>query len=322
MSVRIIQGDCRDVLRTLPDQSVHCIVCSPPYYGLRSYLPEGHEDKAKELGLEQTPDDYVAEMVAVFREARRVLRDDGTLFLNLGDSYAGGRGGRDWHPNWGDGHRGSAGDLGRMAPKKLAGAKPKDLLMIPARVALALQADGWYLRQDIIWHKPNPMPESCTDRCTKAHEYVFLLSKSAQYWYGADAIAEPSATFGRQNTRGMSPKLRAKQDLGHLSKKTGMDNPYKYETRNLRSVWTIATEPSPIAHYAMMPTALAELCIKAGCPLGGTVLDCFAGAGTTGLVADRLGRSAVLIELSTDHAATARNRLAQDAGMFAMVAAE
>jgi DNA modification methylase len=338
VSVRVIAGDCRDVLRTLPDQSVHCIVTSPPYFGLRSYLPDGHEDKAKEIGLEQTPDDYVAEMVAVFREARRVLRDDGTFWLNIGDSYAGSAGGR------GDGGRpatmvarGTGGALvpsGYSAPQGTArgavraGAKPKDLLMIPARVALALQADGWYLRSEIIWAKPNPMPESCRDRPTSAHEKVFLFSKNARYFYDADAVDEPAAPETAKRYAAGFKQWGKGQFLGSPIEKRGpkvvpADRlAQSGSTRNLRNVWSIASEPSPIAHFAMMPTALAEICIKAGCPPGGTVLDPFGGAGTTGIVADRLGRSAVLIELSPTHAATARTRVSHDAGMFAMVAAE
>jgi DNA modification methylase len=203
-----------------------------------------------------------------------------------------------------------------------AGLKSKDLIGIPWRVAFALQADGWYLRQDIIWAKPNPMPESVTDRCTKAHEYLFLLSKSQLYFYDADAIAEDANTFERQNTNGLSPKALAKQDLGHFSDKTGFTDPYKYETRNRRSVWTVSTRPFSEAHFATFPPALIEPCILAGCPKGGTVLDPFGGAGTTGLVADRLGRDAILIELNPEYAAMAERRIRADSTLFADVACE
>jgi DNA modification methylase len=199
--------------------------------------------------------------------------------------------------------------------------KEKDLLGVPWMVAFALRADGWYLRQDIIWSKPNPMPESVTDRCTKAHEYIFLLSKGPRYFYDAKAIAEASETFGRQNTNGLSPKARAKRELGHFSDKTGLVDPYAYETRNRRSVWEVATHAFPGAHFATFPPDLIEPCIKAGCPVGGTVLDPFGGAGTTGLVADRLGRNALLIELNPEYAAMAERRIKGDAGLFAEVTA-
>jgi DNA modification methylase len=207
MSVTILTGDCRDVLATMPAGSVQCCVTSPPYFGLRDY---GHDGQ---IGLEQTPDAYVAEMVAVFREVRRVLRDDGTCWLNIGDSYNGGgasgnnpsskstlttNGGKG--PKPGDKYSADAGGSG-ASRKPISGLKPKDIIGIPWRVAFALQADGWYLRQDIIWTKPNPMPESVTDRCTKAHEYVFLLSKSARYFYDADAIREPAETADRPGPR-------------------------------------------------------------------------------------------------------------------------
>jgi DNA modification methylase len=298
-------GDCRDVLRAMPDQSVHCCVTSPPYFGLRDY---GHTGQ---IGLEPTPDVYVAELVAVFAEVRRVLRDDGTLWLNLGDSYNsssqfnhGRSGGKQAYTEAGEigwpGHR-----------KKVDGLKPKDLIGIPWRVAFALQADGWYLRQDIIWSKPNPMPESVTDRCTKAHEYIFLMSKSPSYFYDAEAVAEPI-------TSDRAPSRKAKASgAGHLALRPN-GTPYDGtgEERNRRSVWTVATQPYSEAHFATFPPDLIEPCIKAGCPKGGTVLDPFGGAGTTGLVADRLGRNAILIELNPEYAAMTERRIRNDAGMF------
>jgi len=315
MTVQIITGDCREVLRTLPDKSVHCCVTSPPYFGLRDY------GMAAQIGLEQTPDAFVAEMVSVFREVRRVLRDDGTLWLNLGDSYAGsGKAGPKQSTNKGSlvasVQRDEAVTRG-AGDDRLFGCKPKDLIGIPWRVAFALQADGWYLRQDIIWHKPNPMPESVTDRCTKAHEYVFLLSKSARYFYDAGAIAEEGVVpAGTKAAKGSAERYA----LGGVNAR-----PPEYKvydgTRNRRSVWTVATQPYSGAHFATFPPALIDPCILAGCPVGGTVLDPFGGAGTTGLVADRLGRNAVLVELNPAYVGIATRRIEGDAGMFAEVAA-
>ena len=320
MSVRILTGDALSMLGTLPDASVNCCVTSPPYYGLRDYGMAG------QIGLEDTPAAYVAKMVAVMREVRRVLRDDGTLWLNIGDSYAA-NGSRSNNNGTGASTMGWPGQnpatlnkaAGIALPPMNHGVKPKDLIGIPWMLAFALRADGWYLRKDIIWHKPNPMPESVRDRPTSAHEYLFLLAKSSSYFYDADAISEESETFGRQNTNGLSPKNVAKQQLGHFSENTGLTDPYKYETRNKRSVWTIATKPFAEAHFATMAPELAETCIKAGCPADGTVIDPFGGAGTTALMADRLGRNAILIELNPAYVEIARNRLSNDAGMFASV---
>jgi DNA modification methylase len=305
VSVQILDGDCRDLLPTLPAQSVHCIVTSPPYFGLRDYGVNG------QIGLEQTPDAFVAELVAVFREARRVLRDDGTLWLNLGDSYA---------SKFACERRNVIGagspDPSVRRANRLFGLKEKDLIGIPWRVAFALQADGWYLRQDIIWAKPNPMPESVRDRCTKAHEYLFLLSKEPRYYYDAEAIAEDvTVGGGRGLPSGDYSAGTGRNDGGrHLSGgfPTG-------ETRNRRSVWTVATQPFSGAHFATFPPDLIEPCIMAGCPVGGTVLDPFGGAGTTGLVADRLQRNAVLIELNPAYADMARERIKAEAGLFGAV---
>jgi DNA modification methylase len=340
-------GDCRDVLRAMPDKSVHCCVTSPPYFGLRDYGVPG------QIGLEPTPDAYVAELVAVFREVRRVLRDDGTLWLNLGDSYAraptkGGSGPngknedrwgygqaqRAFRPGSGraDGVVDARGQRNRDGVGPVAGLKEKDLIGIPWRVAFALQADGWYLRQDIIWSKPNPMPESVTDRCTKAHEYIFLMSKQARYFYDAAAIAEEGEKVGtlkhllggngeRAGTRqGLRPQNGAAERLvAGCQAVTGSDVGGSSQfrmMRNKRSVWEVATQPFAEAHFATFPPDLIEPCIKAGCPKGGTVLDPFGGAGTTGLVADRLGRSAILIELNPEYAAMTERRIRDDAGMF------
>ncbi len=293
---RITQGDAIEVLRTMDDESVQCCVTSPPYWGLRDYGCDG------QLGLEATPDEYVAKLVEVFREVRRVLRDDGVLWLNLGDSYAGARAGP----------QGATGQLADRAASRngarerstttiVAGLRSKDLVGIPWRVAFALQADGWWLRSDVIWHKPNPMPESVTDRPTKAHEYVFLLTKSARYYYDADAIRE-QAQNPSDKTR---PPTSAHVDNGTVLGRA--NNPHSGLTtnkvhrsgkRNKRTVWTIPTQPYPGAHYAVMPAALVEPCILAGCPEGGIVLDPFAGSGTVGVVAARLGRQFIGIDIN------------------------
>ncbi len=315
MTVTILKGDCREVLRTLPDESVHCVVTSPPYWGLRDYGVAG------QIGLEANFALFVEQMLDVFREVHRVLRHDGTLWLNLGDSYATGTSsGR--KPT-------TAGKHGYWENPSIAyringageGLKPKDLCGIPWRVAFALQADGWWLRQDIIWSKPNPMPESVTDRCTKAHEYLFLLSKSERYYFDQEAIAEPAVRAGLVlHSYGTGAKDRQDaSDVNDRRTRIGLANwnQAQPDTRNKRSVWEVCTAPFPEAHFATFPPALIEPCIKAGCPKGGTVLDPFGGAGTTGLVADRLGRNAILIELNPEYAAMAERRIMGDAGMFA-----
>ncbi|OJT96811.1 MAG: site-specific DNA-methyltransferase [Rhizobium sp. 63-7] len=283
-------------------QSVHCCVTSPPYFGLRDYGVDG------QLGLEATPDEFVEAMVAVFREVRRVLRDDGTLWLNLGDSYAANRsyqvpstkGGQKHGPGQ------SAGGKASVIPD---GLKPKDLIGIPWRVAFALQADGWYLRQDIIWHKPNPMPESVRDRCTKAHEYIFMFSKSPRYYFDSDAIKEPAVSDHKSGNGFKRDARKSYQNAdgtprGNDEQWTGVGG-----LRNRRSVWTVTTKPFKGAHFATFPPDLIEPCILAGCPEGGTVLDPFGGAGTTGLVAQAHGRNAILLELNPEYAAMARERI-------------
>ena len=310
MTVTILTGDCRSLLAAMPDQSVHCCVTSPPYFGLRDYGVAG------QIGLEPTPDAFVAEMAAVFREVRRVLRDDGTLWLNLGDSYTGSA------STGGTGKETDYTGKRSLPNKRAEGLKPKDLIGIPWRVAFALQADGWYLRQDIIWSKPNPMPESVTDRCTKAHEYMFLLSKSARYFYDAEAIAEP---FVDERMGASGVTIGVPEQYANAAGRGGDQGLEKFNGagragRNRRSVWTVATQPFREAHFATFPPGLIEPCIMAGCPKGGTVLDPFGGAGTTGLVSDRLGRNAILMELNPEYAAMARRRIEGDAGMFAEVA--
>ena len=390
MTVRILTGDCRDLLATLRDESVRCVVTSPPYWGLRDYGTTG------QIGLERTPGEYIESMVGVFRDVRRVLAKDGTLWLNMGDSYC-------TSPNSGTGWESSTltkpngrprsaqiAQLASMrgtlsAERDVAGLKPKDLVMMPARLALALQADGWYLRQDIVWHKPNPMPESVTDRCTKAHEYVFLLSRSERYFYDGDAIREElsgtahgrggrdvpanwnqngfdardrehgertarnnwktpdgwdtSKGDGAHGTIHKDGREKGKKRSGNKERKAASERGVPVDTngstngavagsvpwedsgngRNKRSVWTVPSQPFKEAHFATFPPALIEPCILAGSAKGDTVLDPFGGAGTTGLVADRLGRNAILLELNPEYAAMAERRIKGDSPLFAEV---
>ena len=320
MSVRIINADVLDGLRSLPDESVQCVVTSPPYWGLRDYGCEG------QIGLEATPQAFIARLVDVFREVRRVLRKDGTCWVNLGDSYAAadrnlGRNDAGRNFTGGGGNKAGSGNPGKQGAIRvgMGGLKPKDLVGIPWRFAFAAQEDGWWLRQDIIWSKPNPMPESVQDRCTKAHEYVFLLTKAERYFYDAEAIAEAAlqpvgaAAFVAQHKQAGLCRHLASSTLGTNQGAA---------TRNKRSVWSISTQPFEEAHFATMPPELAETCIKAGSKPGDTVLDPFSGAGTTALVADRLQRNAIGIELNPEYAEMSRRRLSRDAGMFASVALE
>jgi len=307
MTIKILNGDCRDVLKTLPDQSVHTCVTSPPYFGLRDY---GHTGQ---MGLEPTPDEFVSELVNVFREVRRVLRDDGTLWLNIGDSYASYRDGKatpDTTLGLSEGTLVPKGSAKNRMSSTFVGTsiKHKDLIGIPWRVAFALQADGWFLRQDIIWHKPNPMPESVIDRCTKAHEYIFLLSKSPKYYFDHEAIKEPVAASSI--IRLTQPNISAQVGSNRVPFKTNgtMKAVGNTEMRNKRSVWTVTTKPFKGAHFATFPQDLIEPCILAGCPEGGTVLDPFGGAGTTGLVAKRNNRNAILIELNSEYVEIIKNR--------------
>jgi site-specific DNA-methyltransferase (adenine-specific) len=290
-------GDALTVLRTLPDESVHCCVTSPPYWGLRDYGVEG------QLGLESTPAEYVEKMAAVFREVRRVLRDDGTLWLNLGDSYAAPNG----RSSGGTYERGPNSVLGHLTERQEIGAvrnwgdlPAKNLVGIPWRVAFALQADGWYLRQDIIWAKPNPMPESVRDRCTKAHEYLFLLAKSERYYFDSEAICE-NATQGDNGS--------SFTDERDIATKPGLGMGERKKNYGKRSVWTVATQPYAEAHFATFPPKLIEPCIVAGCPVGGTVIDPFNGSGTTGLVSLQHGRAYIGIELNPEYLALTMPRI-------------
>jgi len=325
---RIHQGDALEVLHMMPGSLVHCVITSPPYWGLRDYKVDG------QVGLEGTPEEYVVKMVEVFREVRRVLRDDGTLWLNIGDSYATNRS----YQVTDSKHIDVGNTKGAAVP---VGLKPKDLLMMPARVALALQADGWWLRSDIVWSKPNPMPESVSDRPTRSHEYIFLLAKSARYHYDANAIKEPGsqATISRLSqdsfvTQNGGPKdtktgnrshrkvlenLKRKinKQRGHSRRHAGFNDLWDHMTkeeqcalmRNKRSVWTIPVHPFHEAHFATFPEKLVEPCILAGCPEGGIVLDPFMGAGTTALVAVKARRDFIGIELNPEYIEIAGHRL-------------
>ena len=256
MNINILQGDCIETLQKLDDKSINTCITSPPYWGLRNY-----NDEEKQLGMEDTPEEFVDNLVKVFREVKRVLRDDGTVWLNLGDSYS--SGGRTTTTN--QSLRGDK-DYGVTRPKPSKGIKPKDLIGIPWRVALALQQDGWYLRQDIIWHKPNPMPESVKDRCTKAHEYIFLLSKNVKYYFDNEAIKEDSKYHGKD-------KRSDKGNIRYEGKRTSNKDTKAQQSfvtinpkKNKRSVWTVTTKPFKGAHFATFPMDLIEPCVLAGCP--------------------------------------------------------
>lgn len=308
--IRFQQGHVLDILKNLPDGSVHCVVTSPPYWGLRDYKlePQVWPDAWRgSLGLEPTPDLYIEHLVAVFREVRRVLRKDGTCWVNIGDSYA-----RD--PAKGQHRPGDSGKQayiydggnGRASATGVGlGLKEKDLCLIPFRLAIALQADGWWIRSDIIWSKTNPLPESVRDRPSKSHEYLFMLTRSSKYYFDREAVREPVASYKR---KGGSASYTAD---GAVSHGVGSDSLHQMagQGRNLRSVWTIATQPFPEAHFAVFPEKLAEPCVKAGCPPNGTTLDPFAGAGTVALVSAKLGRSHIGIELNPDFIAMAEKRL-------------
>ncbi|MCK9592734.1 MAG: site-specific DNA-methyltransferase [Methanoregula sp.] len=338
MTVELICGDALEILKTMPDQSVNCCVTSPPYYGLRDYGVDG------QIGLEATPEEYVDNLVNVFREVKRVLRDNGTAWVNLGDSYAGsgGAGGdysdgglKDGQPKFnGTAKQMRASfrrDKAEVLPgrtKSVATLKPKDLIGIPWRVAFALQADGWWLRSDIIWSKPNPMPESVTDRPTKSHEYIFLLSKSAQYFYDAEAVKEPCKW---SNVERLSQNIESQPGSGRVPGKTngnmkavaknwnpsmaggaiGIENRKHspYPLANKRTVWVISTHSFKEAHFATFPPKLIEPCVLAGCPAGGTVMDPFNGAGTTGVVCIKHGRNYIGIELNPEYVEMSRKRL-------------
>lgn len=273
--VTVLIGDCAESMRKMQDKTINCCVTSPPYFGLRDYGMDG------QIGLEQTPEEYVAKMVEVFREVRRVLRDDGTLWLNIGDGWD----------------------------------KKKQLIGIPWRLAFALQGDGWILRQEIIWHKPNPMPESVKDRCTKAHEQIFLLTKSPCYYFDSEAMKE-DAVGGQTGKAASFKREGSKREQAIPGQGYGTHRPerediaYNGERRNRRSVWSVATRPYKGAHFATFPPALIEPCILAGCPVGGVVLDPFGGSGTTAGVAVAHGRDAIICELNPEYGHLVPGRVA------------
>ncbi|WP_257744585.1 DNA-methyltransferase [Burkholderia glumae] len=352
------RGDCRDLMRTMLDDGVRVqtIVTSPPYWGLRSYLPDGHPDKHREIGQEPTLREFIDTLVDVFDLARQLLADDGTAWINMGDSYAGGGRGSFDPSSANKGNRASAGLRRPMTASRrrddaevprsdvrVEGLKPKDLVGQPWRLAFALQDAGWYLRQDIIWAKPNPMPESVRDRCTKAHEYLFLLSKSERYYFDHQAMREPrtqdedssvfrggcyvggaddNAVLGKRRVPGNKShkgttasandeKHRTKAGLVDYAQRERDADPGDLGTRNRRSVWTIATQPYAAAHFATFPEALVEPCVLAGSRPGDVVFDPFFGSGTVGQVAQRLGRRFLGCELNPDYEPLQRDRLRQ-----------
>ena len=305
----IYQGNCIEVLKNFTDESIDCVVTSPPYWGLRDYETE------EQLGLEETPEEFVANLVKLFSEVKRVLKKEGTVWLNLGDSYfSAPAGNKDGIPkqNAYGGREDAAKSMfkaSQVKGKKHNTLKQKDLCGIPWRVAFALQADGWYLRQDIIWAKPNPMPESVQDRCTKAHEDIFLLTKSPTYFYDIDAIKEKAVgeRWGGNKPMNINNSKDKKNIHNGLTRKRDME----FEMRNKRSVWTITTKPYKEAHFATFPIELPTYCIKAGCPEGGIVLDPFFGSGTTGLAAQEQNRHWVGIELNEEYIEIAKKRTSQ-----------
>ena len=328
--MQIITGDVLEVIKELPDCCCSTCVTSPPYYGLRNYGTYG------QIGLEETPDKYIERLVEVFREVRRVLKDDGTLWLNMGDSYAGSNGNGTRQTKWrtADVYKSEKNyNLRKATGRKDDGCKPKDLIGIPWLLAFALQADGWYLRADIIWQKPNAMPESVKDRPTRAHEYIFLLSKSAKYYYNAEAIKEPAVGFdnaapaGSMGTARPNSRRRGNAKTfrggGAYTHDQAAENSASVERdshglatnetgkRNRRTVWTIATRPYKGAHFATFPEELVRPCILAGSRPGDTVLDPFCGSGTTGAVAIQEGRDFIGIEINPEYCALSKQRIGE-----------
>ena len=328
----IIHGNSLEVLKSLPDNSIDCCVTSPPYYALRDYGCDG------QIGLEETPEKYIESLCDVFSEVRRVLTPEGTLWLNIGDSYNGNKVG-----NTEVVKNKKVSESNDFHKKLWGGAKPKDLIGVPWMLAFSLRSQGWYLRQDIIWHKPNPMPESVTDRCTKSHEYIFLMSKSQKYYFDYEAIQEPCADQSRTNyacgnrTNGIN-KDRNDNDFGersknwkprtkncqydgqkpnsfHLSRENGEPDK-EYYVRNKRDVWSVNVKPCSEAHFATYPFELIKPCILAGCPENGIVLDPFMGSGTTAIVARSLNRNYLGVELNPEYIKIAHKRLEKHLGMF------
>lgn len=307
--------DCLEGLKSLPGNCVDCCITSPPYFGLRDYGVTG------QIGLEETPEDYVQRLVDVFAEVYRVLKPTGTLWVNIGDSYNGYKGNKNSN-SFGSKYSGYRGQPARQSKFGLEckHLKPKDLIGIPWMLAFALRSDGWYLRQDIIWHKPNAMPESITARCTKSHEYIFLLSKSAKYYFDNEAIFEPVAmsTIERSKSKKLprygGDKYTAMPNKFYLTKSGNMYEPRP--SRNKRSVWSVSTKPFKDAHFATFPDTLIVDCIKAGCPEGGLVLDPFMGSGTTAIVARKLNRNYIGFELNPDYVEISNRRINKELGVF------
>ena len=298
MMNKVLFGDCRETLKTIDTKARMCVT-SPPYYGLRNY---GDEDR--QIGMEQSPEEYIAEMVKVFRSVRDVLTDDGTLWLNIGDTYYNYRSDGNYPKQTVSRTKQDLPNFSPVRGNKLQGLKSKDLIGIPWMLAFALRADGWWLRQDIIWNKPNPMPESVKDRCTKSHEYIFLLSKSKQYYYDNEAIREPVkqdwGTRDRTNGKYHNPGTGLAPHSG-LSK--------SYDRKNKRSVWTVTNKPYKGAHFAVFPPDLIEPCILAGSEENDIVLDPFMGSGTTAMVAKKHNRNYIGCELHEDYASLQTDRI-------------
>ncbi|MFV0587505.1 DNA-methyltransferase [Bacteroides reticulotermitis] len=307
---QIYNSECLQGLRSLPDNSINCCVTSPPYYGLRDYGSD------KQIGLEKTPEEYIQKLVAVFHEVKRVLTDDGTLWINIGDSYAGSMKGAAGYPdnamNYKQGT--NRGTLGKATlVKQYTGCKPKDLIGIPWMLAFALRADGWYWRDTIIWAKPSCMPESVKDRTTKSHEYILMFSKSRKYYYDYKAISEPCVQYDdnirdREHTKLNNCPGRTK--MGGLIRNN-------YSSKNKRSVWTVAVTPMKEAHFATFPEKLIVDCIKAGCSECGVVLDPFMGSGTTAIVSRKLNRNYLGFEVNPDYIEIAEDRIYKELGVFA-----
>jgi len=300
--IKIFQGNCMDKIKELEGNSIDCVVSSPPYFGLRDYGVDG------QFGLEKTFEDYIANTVKVFETFKPKLKDTATIWWNVGDSYSSGK--RTSTTN--QSLRGGK-DYGVTRTPIQNGIKEKDLLMIPNRVAIALQEASWYIRSEIIWHKPNPMPESVRDRPTSCHEKIWLITKNKKYYYDADAIKEPT-TDSYKGKRGLLKKRNKTQSA---MKDRVFNIPYHpSNTKNKRNIWTVTTKPFKGAHFATFPKDLIEPCIKAGCPENGTVLDPFGGSGTTGIVAALNNRNAILIELNQNYIDIANKRIEKEVGLF------
>ena len=321
--IKFLQGNCIDKIKELEDNSIDCVVSSPPYFGLRDYGVK------EQFGLEKTYQEYIANTIKVFETFKPKLKDTATIWWNVGDSYSSGNRKTTTlqtvrKPKFNEISQSKQKYLNGLIvrPAIQIGIKEKDLLMIPNRVAIALQDAGWYIRSEIIWHKPNPMPESVKDRPTSAHEKIWLITKSKKYYYDADAIKEPCTESTKQryksgwngNEKRDFPGSQQNNFSKYIGTKKSKQDALK--GRNKRNVWTITTKPCKEAHFATFPKDLIEPCIKAGCPEHGVVLDPFGGSGTTGIVAKSLNRTAILIELNPEYIKIAKNRVDKELGMF------